>query len=64
MKIDREEVLGKTVVRHKKKIKKDKIPDKELHHPLHQPYKREPKVWLRNSLMIDGLGEEDELDQD
>lgn len=60
--MDREEVLGKTVVRFKKQYKATRIPEKELHHPLHQPYKREPKVWLRHSVMTDGLGEEEDED--
>lgn len=61
---EREEVLGKVHVKYRRKAARPEAPEKELHHPLHQPYKRENKGTLRHSLMIDGLGEEDEYISD
>lgn len=43
------------------KVKKAVVPDAEREHPVHAPYRRENRGVLRHSLMIDGLGEEDDL---
>lgn len=38
------------------------LPEREREHPVHQPYQRENRGTLRHSLMIDGLGDENDDD--
>lgn len=48
------------VFRDRTKRRRGEVPEYEREHPLHQPYRRDNNGNLRHSLMIDGLGEEDE----
>lgn len=44
--------------RKKDYARKQKFKENELHHPLHEPYKRD-NTNLKHSVVIDGRGEED-----